>query len=245
MNAAVKNNEPVPSRTEVWKMFDRIAHRYDFLNRFLSMGQDVAWRKKMARYLPERENLYLLDLATGTADQIIFLLKASKRIGKADGMDLSTGMLEHGREKIEKMGLADTVSLREGNTIDIPSEDGIYDAVTISFGIRNVTDVHQGLSEMHRILKPGGRAMILECSLPENALIRKAYLFYFRHVLPKVGGAVSGDSYAYNYLNKTVETFPCGEAFCDLMRKAGFNEVKAHPLTLGIATIYVGDRSAA
>ena len=235
-------NESVPSRTEVWKMFDRIAHRYDFLNRFLSAGQDVSWRKKMAKHLPEGEGLYLLDLATGTADQILFFLKASKRISKADGMDLSVGMLDHGREKIQKLGLDGTITLSEGNTIDIPAKEQTYDVASISFGIRNVTDVHQGLSEMFRVLKPGGRALILECSLPENALVRKGYLFYFRHVLPKIGGIVSGDSYAYNYLNKTVESFPCGQAFCDLMSAAGFSEVKAHPLTLGIATIYQGDR---
>lgn len=243
MSAVVDNTEAVPSRNEVWKMFDRIAHRYDFLNRFLSAGQDVGWRKTMARHLPAGENLYLLDLATGTADQIIFLRKASSRIAQADGMDLSEGMLEFGREKIARLGWSDQVSLREGNTIEIPSEDEKYDVVTISFGIRNVTDVDQGLREMLRILKPGGRALILECSVPENRMVRGFYLFYFRYVLPKVGGLVSGDSYAYNYLNKTVETFPCGQAFCDLMTKAGFESVKRRRLTFGIATIYQGDRS--
>ena len=237
MTEEIENKEP--SRKEVWKMFDRIAHRYDLLNRLLSMGQDITWRKRMAKYLPSQVD-ELLDLATGTGDQIIFLRTAHKGINKAVGIDMSEGMLEHGREKITKLGWDDTVSLQVGDAMKPPFEDDRFDAATISFGIRNVIDVSESLGEMARVLKPGGKLLVLECSLPRNVVLKKLYLFYFRHILPLIGGMISGDSYAYNYLNKTVETFPCGEAFNDLMRGAGFTEVKANELTFGIATIYEG-----
>ncbi len=229
-----------PSRKEVWFMFDRIAHRYDVLNRSLSFGRDVAWRKRLRKHLPTDRELLLVDLATGTADQILFLLDGKAKIREAKGYDLSEGMLALGREKIGKKGLGDVVSLHTGDAMQSPQPDNSADVVTISFGIRNVLDVPTALADMKRALVPGGKLLILECSLPENKLVRKGYLFYFRHILPKLGGLVSGDSYAYNYLNKTVETFPCGEAFCALMREAGFEQVKAEPMTFGVATLYIG-----
>jgi demethylmenaquinone methyltransferase / 2-methoxy-6-polyprenyl-1,4-benzoquinol methylase len=230
-----------PPRNDVSSMFDRIAHRYDLLNRSLSFGQDVLWRKRMKRHLPDRADLKLLDLATGTADQLIFL-SSDPRIASGLGMDLAEKMLDIGREKIKKRNLASRFELKTGDAIHIPVDDASCDVVTISFGIRNVLDVEQGLREMFRVLKPGGRALILEFSLPGNAVMRKLYLFYFRHILPRIGGLVSGDAYAYRYLNKTVETFPYGEAFCALMRTAGFENVRANPLTFGIASIYQGDK---
>lgn len=229
-----------PSRKEVWKMFDRIAHRYDVLNRSLSFGRDVAWRKRLRRHLPADRELMLVDLATGTADQILFLLDGKAKIREAKGYDLSEGMLALGREKISKRGLNEVVSLHTGDAMQSPQPDSSADVITISFGIRNVMDVPTALTDMKRALVPGGKLLILECSLPKNKLVRKGYLFYFRHILPRLGGLVSGDSYAYNYLNKTVETFPCGEEFCDLMRAAGFGEVRHEPMTLGVATLYIG-----
>jgi demethylmenaquinone methyltransferase/2-methoxy-6-polyprenyl-1,4-benzoquinol methylase len=231
-----------PSRHEVWKMFDRIAVRYDFLNRSLSMGQDVAWRKRLRKHLPTDRPVNVVDLATGTADQILYLLGGQAEIARADGYDLSEEMLRVGRTKIVDRGLEDKVALHTGDAMACPAEDASADMVTISFGIRNVVDVPTALRDMLRILVPGGKLCILECSLPENRVIRALYLWYFRHVLPRIGGWVSGDSYAYNYLNKTVETFPCGEAFCRLMRDAGFKQVAAEPMTFGIATLYTGIR---
>ncbi len=221
-------------------MFDRIAHRYDVLNRSLSFGRDVAWRKRLRKHLPTDRELLLVDHATGTADQILFLLGGKARIAKAMGYDLSEEMLARGREKIEKLGVGDVVSLHTGDAMQSPQADNSADVVTISFGIRNVEDVPTALADMRRALVPGGKLLILECSLPENTFIRKSYLFYFRKILPRLGGWVSGDSYAYNYLNKTVETFPCGEAFCRLMREAGFEQVRAEPMTFGVATLYSG-----
>lgn len=229
-----------PSRKEVWKMFDRIAHRYDVLNRSLSFGRDVAWRKRLRKHLPEGREIVLVDLATGTADQILFLLNGKANIAKALGYDLSEEMLALGREKIARQGVGDVVSLHTGDAMRSPQGDSSADVITISFGIRNVEDVPTALADMRRALVPGGKLLILECSLPQQALVRKGYLFYFRHILPKLGGWVSGDSYAYNYLNKTVETFPCGEAFCALMRDAGFEAVRAEPMTFGVATLYSG-----
>ncbi len=233
-----------PSRREVWKMFDRIAPRYDLLNRFLSFRQDVFWRKRMARYLPTGDRLRLLDVATGTADQIFSLLRHAPRIERAVGVDMSERMLEMGRAKVVERGLAERVSLRTGDAAHIPEPDGTYDVVTISFGIRNVVDVVEALGEMRRVLRPGGRVLVLEFSLPEFRPFRALYLFYLRRVLPLLGGLLSGDREAYRYLNVTVETFPYGHAFCDLMRKAGLVKVASHPLTFGIATLYQGDAPA-
>ncbi len=239
---AAGNNGEQPSRREVWKMFDRIAHRYDLLNRLLSLGQDVVWRKRVAKHLPPQPGLHLLDVATGTGDLLIYLQEQNPNVASGVGIDMAERMLQHGRPKLRKRGIDDRFTLQTGDALHIPFPEGSFDAATISFGIRNVTDVPAGLREMFRVLKPGGRAIVLEFSLPQNALLRRLYLFYFRNILPRIGGLISGDSYAYRYLNETVETFPYGEAFCELMRAAGFQNVRATPLTFGIATIYQGDR---
>jgi demethylmenaquinone methyltransferase/2-methoxy-6-polyprenyl-1,4-benzoquinol methylase len=232
----------VPSRKEVWKMFDRIAHRYDLLNRLLSAGQDVIWRKKVGKFLPQKETLHVLDVATGTADLLIYMRETNPAVQSGVGIDMAEQMLAIGREKLTKKGIEKQFTLRTGNAEAIPFSDNQFDAATISFGIRNVTDVPKALREMQRVLKKGGRALILEFSLPENKLLRSLYLFYFRNILPKIGGLISGDFYAYKYLNNTVETFPYGKDFCKLMSDAGFKNVQMHPLTFGIATIYYGDK---
>lgn len=223
-------------------MFDRIAPRYDVLNRLLSFRRDVAWRRSMARFLPEREGLDLLDLATGTGDQLLSLLDHSKRIKRVTGVDMAERMLDIGRDKIKARGLQDRVQMRTGDATAIPAADANFDVVTISFGIRNVVDTSRGLAEIYRVLRPGGRALVLEFSTPENPLFRPIYLLYLRHILPLVGGILSGDIKAYKYLNRTIETFPSGDAFCALMRQAGFQATRANPLSLGIATIYQGDK---
>lgn len=232
-----------PSRMQAFKMFDRIAHRYDLLNRLLSGGTDVRWRKTMNRRIPDGKDLRVLDLATGTADVLIAMERACKNVASGVGLDMSGGMLKYGQQKLVSMGLDQKFRLVRGDATCLGLDEKQFDAVTISFGIRNVLDVNQGLEEMHRILKPGGRALILEFSLPANRPFRAAYLFYFRHVLPRLGALISGDSYAYRYLNETVETFPYGEDFCQLMRNAGFEDVTATPLTFGIASLYQGERS--
>ena len=223
-------------------MFNRIARRYDLLNRLLSGRRDVAWRKKMAGYLPPGKDLALIDIATGTADQILSLLEMSDRITKVVGIDLSEGMLAEGRKKITSRHLGGRVSLQLGDATRIPSGDETFDVATISFGIRNVVDVNLALREMFRVLKPGGRALILEFSIPGGRWVRAPYLFYFRHLLPRIGSLISGDGDAYRYLNRTVEHFLSGEAFASLMRAVGFTVLAIDPLTFGVATIYAGEK---
>jgi len=231
-----------PNKSEAPQMFDRIAHRYDLLNRLLSGRRDVAWRRQMAAMLPDRPDLELLDIATGTADVLLTLFERRKNIAHGVGADMAGRMLATGRDKVARAGLDDRIELVQADALALPFPDESFDAATIAFGIRNVTDVPRGLAEMHRVLRPGGRLLILEFSLPQNALIRWGYLLYFRHMLPRLGALISGDAGAYRYLNRTVEDFPYGEAFCELMRDAGFDNVADRPLTFGIASIYRGER---
>lgn len=237
----MKSQQTEPTRQDVWRMFNRIAPRYDFLNHFLSFNRDVTWRRAVADLLPPGDNLRVLDLASGTGDQLLALYD-SGRVRSGVGIDPAVAMLEIGRKKISERKLESVLCLKEGSAEHIDSEDRQFDAVSMAFGIRNVTDVGQSLNEIFRVLKPGGRALILEFSLPGGRINRAGYLFYLRHILPYLGSALSGDSAAYRYLNQTVETFPHGEVFCQLMREGGFRNVTPYPMTLGVATIYQGDR---
>lgn len=221
-------------------MFDRIADRYDLLNRLLSFRRDVAWRKKMLTYLPDRRPLDILDIATGTADQLLSFARIDGLMSNGVGIDMSEEMLAVGRRKIADRGLDQSLTLKTGDAMHVPFPDQSFDTVTISFGIRNVLDIEAGIAEMARVLRPGGTALILEFSTPVNRLFRPLYLVYLRHVLPILGGLISGEYKAYKYLNRTIETFPYGEDFCELMRRNGFAQAKPHPLTFGIATIYEG-----
>jgi demethylmenaquinone methyltransferase/2-methoxy-6-polyprenyl-1,4-benzoquinol methylase len=230
-----------PSRREVWKMFDRIAPRYDLINRLLSFGLDICWRRRMARYLPEAGKIELLDAATGTGDQMFMLIKRQPRIRKALGVDMSEAMMAVGREKCRRFRLDDRVEFKTGDAQRLPVADRAVNAVTMSFGIRNVVDMDLVFREMLRVLKPGGRACILEFSTPPSAVVRFFYLFYLRHILPRAGGWISGDAAAYRYLNRTIESFPCGQFFCDRMTRAGFKQARFAPLSMGIATIYYAD----
>lgn len=222
-------------------MFDGIAHRYDRCNRFLTFGTDCGWRNEMARRLPARENLTVLDLATGTADQAIAAVQKNSRVASVTGLDLSEQMLAIGRDKVAKAGLT-SVRLATGDATAIPEPDSSFDSVTISFGIRNVTSVPVALAEMFRVLKPGGRVLILEGTVPTSAICRFGYLFYMRQVLPRFAALLGGKPEAYRYLNQTIETFPAREEFCALMRAAGFTNVSWTSHTMGVATIYQGDK---
>jgi demethylmenaquinone methyltransferase / 2-methoxy-6-polyprenyl-1,4-benzoquinol methylase len=241
-NQSTNPDRDIPSRHDAPAMFDRIAHRYDLLNRVLSGGRDVIWRNRLLRHLPPGEDLQVLDVATGTADVLLTLINGSARVNCGAGIDLSERMLQIGRRKIAERGLGHRLTLQHGDAQKLPFADERFDVTTIAFGIRNVPEVPHGLAEMYRVLKPGGRALILEFSLPANRLVRRTYLLYFRHVLPRLGAMVSGDNFAYSYLNKTVETFPYGEQFCRLMHEAGFANVRSDVLTFGIATIYIGEK---
>jgi|GEM_PF-31382 len=234
---------PGPSREGVVGMFNRIAHRYDFLNRLLSMRRDVVWRKKMARFLPADRDLRVLDVATGTGDVLLTLVEESDRVKTGVGIDPAELMLRLGHDKIAQVGLGDVLQMVRADVNQLPFADNSFDVATVAFGVRNFASLQRGLSEMARVVRPGGRILVLEFSLPANRLIRWMYLKYFRHVLPRLGAMLSGDSYAYRYLNRTVETFPSGSQFCQYLAAAGFKHVHALPLTLGIASIYLGEAS--
>ena len=234
--------KPAPPRREVWNMFDRIANRYDFLNHLLSFGQDIVWRRKVSQYLPAKSNLSILDIATGTADQLISLLNCSSKISSAVGIDMAENMLHLAQRKIARRGLEEIISIQEGNVDNLKFEDNCFDVVTIAFGIRNFEDVDKSLTQIHRVLKTKGRLIILEFSIPTNKLFKRLYLFYFRKVLPTIGAIISGDRAAYRYLNETVETFPFGKEFRDILSARGFAETGEASLSWGIATIYYADK---
>jgi demethylmenaquinone methyltransferase/2-methoxy-6-polyprenyl-1,4-benzoquinol methylase len=228
-------------REQVEQMFDNISPKYDLLNRLFSMGIDQGWRRKVVRMLGEEPVGHLLDVATGTADLAIL---GSLKARQVTGADISEGMLKLGREKVARRGLADRVTLVQANSEQLPFPNATFDAVTVAFGVRNFEHLEQGVKDMVRVLRPGGRIFILEFSKPAKAPFKQLFRFYFHRVMPTVGKAISKDSAAYAYLPKSVDAFPEGAAFEDLMRAAGLGEVRSFALTGGIATLYRGRRPA-
>jgi len=233
-----------PTGSCVGRMFDRIAPTYDLLNRLLSFGRDSSWRRRAARCIEDRGPVRVVDLATGTGDLLTTLLRERLHIVDAVGLDCSEAMLRIGREKIRRCGLSDRVRLVRGDATSTPFPDESFDAVTMAFGIRNTPDARATLDEIHRLLAPGGTAVILEFSLPRNPVVRWGYLAYLRFVVPLIGAVVSGDRRAYRYLNQSIEAFHSPSAFCAMMEQAGFRDVSATPLTGGVASIYKGSRAS-
>lgn len=225
----------------VTAMFDQISPTYDLVNRVLSFGMDRLWRKKMVRYIPQKENSSLLDVATGTGDVLMEAFEQNKA-SMAVGIDLSKEMLKYAKEKFQRSPFTSQVSFIEANAQELPFEDNFFDAATISYGIRNVQDVDKALKEMHRILKKEGRVLVLEFSHPKNKLLKKLNLLYLRKCLPQIGQWLAKSKSSYQYLNKTIESFPYGNDFLNLLRKAGFKNCKAIPIMGGITTLYLGDK---
>ncbi|MBI2743157.1 MAG: bifunctional demethylmenaquinone methyltransferase/2-methoxy-6-polyprenyl-1,4-benzoquinol methylase UbiE [Chlamydiales bacterium] len=223
-------------------MFDAISPTYDTVNRVMTGGIDRRWRRELSSLLPSGDKLSLLDCATGTGDQLFSLMESSSTIATAVGIDLAQEMLKYAASKLETKPYKDRVQWIHASASDLPFAEATFDCLTISFGIRNVDDLSKSLQEFRRVLKSGGRLLILETSLPKNPLIRSAHLFYIRHLLPKIGGWLSKNRAAYVYLNKSAEAFPCGESFCSILREAGFKNVRAHPQTFGAVTIYQADK---
>jgi demethylmenaquinone methyltransferase/2-methoxy-6-polyprenyl-1,4-benzoquinol methylase len=224
-------------REQVEQMFDNISPKYDLLNRLFSLGIDQGWRRKVVRLLGREPVEHLLDVATGTADLAILGATKAKRV---TGVDISEGMLGHGRTKVAKRGLEQRIVLQRADSESLPFPDNTFDAVTVAFGVRNFEHLEQGMREMQRVLKPNGRLFVLEFSKPMKAPMKQLFRFYFHRVMPAVGRTVSKDSAAYTYLPKSVDAFPEGQAFLDILAKAGLREGKAEPLTGGIATLYTG-----
>lgn len=229
-------------RDQVAAMFDEIAPRYDILNRVLSFGIDVWWRKRAVALLADglgvRQPDRLLDVATGTADLAVEALSLRPR--EVVGVDISEGMLQGGREKLRKKGLNDRITLVQGDAADLPLPDDAFDGALVAFGVRNFEDLQAGLAGIRRVLRPGAPLVVLEFSHPTAFPVKQGYEFYSRHVLPRVGKAVSGSSEAYEYLPESVAAFPDGEAFLTVMRDAGFSAPLARPLTFGIVSLYRG-----
>lgn len=226
-------------REQVERMFDSISPRYDLLNRLFSLGIDQGWRRKVVRMVGEEPVDHLLDVATGTADLAILGSLKAKRV---TGADISAGMLKLGREKVARRGMSDRITLIQADSEQLPFAEATFDAVTVAFGVRNFEHLTRGVREMVRVLRPGGRLFVLEFSKPRKAPFKQLFRFYFHRVMPGVGKALSKDSAAYTYLPKSVDAFPEGPAFEQVMREAGLTEVRSIPLTGGIATLYRGRR---
>lgn len=236
---AVKPYSEEGSKTkQIATMFDNIAHRYDFLNRSLSMGIDIIWRKKAIAQLKDLQPKSILDVATGTGD---FALEAmSLNPDKITGVDISVGMLELGKEKIAKKKLSDKIEMVVGDSENLPFEDNTYDAATVAFGVRNFENLQKGLSDINRVLRPGGKLVVLELSTPKKFPIRQLFGFYFNNILPLFGKLLSKDDSAYTYLPMSVNAFPDGEDFLKVMTAAGFQRNTSKSLTFGICSLYTG-----
>ena len=228
-------------KKQVEKMFDKIAFRYDFLNHFLSAGIDVGWRKKAINLLRPLNPQSVLDVATGTGDMAILaskLLSAEKIIG----IDISDGMLDIGKKKIEKLGLQQRIELLKGDSETIIFSSNSFDAVTVAFGVRNFQDLELGLSEIKRVLKPGGKLVILECTKPKLPVIKNFYNLYLNLIAPLIGRVISKNKNAYQYLNESVQKFPERNDFVQILNKLGYKNASCKTLSLGISSIYCGEK---
>lgn len=228
-------------KQQVATMFDRIAFRYDFLNRFLSVGIDVSWRKKAIKELKTIKPQTILDVATGTADVAILTYKMLHP-QKITGIDISERMLELGRKKIFKQHLSEKIKLVNGDSETINFPDGSFDAITVAFGVRNFENVEKGLKEMLRVLKPGGKLVVLEFSKPKNLLFKGIYNLYMKVVAQRIGKMIAKNSDAYKYLNDSVQKFPEREGFINILNSTGYKNTYFKTLTLGICCIYCGSR---
>ena len=236
MAALPYKNSEQSKRDQVEEMFDNISPRYDLLNHLLSANVDKIWRRRSIKKLRTYQPTNILDIATGTGD---FAIAATKIRGtKITGIDISEGMLEVGRKKIEKKGLADRIVLQKADSENLPFENFIFDAAIVGFGVRNFEILENGLSEIFRVLKPGGVFFVLEFSKPRKAPFKQLYSFYFTKILPILGRMISKDSRAYTYLPESVNEFPDGDNFTAILNKIGFEKEKCFPQTFGIASIY-------
>ncbi len=228
-------------KEQVASMFDSIASRYDFLNRFLSLGIDQGWRKTAISYLKDKKINHLLDIATGTADMALMAYRQIQPL-KITGIDISEGMMQYGRIKIEQKGLRDTIQLSLGDSTAIPFEAAQFDGAMVAFGVRNFANLEKGLQEIYRVLMPGSKLVILEFSQPTSFWFKPIYTFYMKWVTPTVGKLFSGNKAAYTYLNESVIAFPEGTAFLTILEQAGFKNVSQQKLSLGICSIYCGSK---
>lgn len=226
-------------KEQVARMFDGISGRYDLLNRLLSMGIDIRWRRVALRMLRERGlPARVLDVATGTAD-LALALATDLPEAEVIGVDLSEGMLGVGRQKVERNGLRSRVRLEQADAENLPFEDGSFDAVTVAFGVRNFENLDKGLGELQRVLRPGGHLMVLEFSRPTSPLVKGLMNLYSRSLMPALGGWLSKDRAAYAYLPASVQVFPEGDAFEERLKQAGLQPLRQRRLSMGISSVYI------
>ncbi|MEM6299361.1 MAG: bifunctional demethylmenaquinone methyltransferase/2-methoxy-6-polyprenyl-1,4-benzoquinol methylase UbiE [Bacteroidota bacterium] len=228
-------------KEQVAEMFDNISKRYDLLNHVLSLGIDIGWRRKAIKIIREDKPKKILDIATGTAD---FAIEAARMLeaDKIIGVDISEGMLSVGRQKVAKRGLQELVQLRTGDSENLQFEDNYFDSLLVAFGVRNFENLEAGLSEMLRVVRPGGKVVIVEFSKPNAFPFKQIYNAYFQAILPVIGKVISKDDSAYRYLPESVQAFPDGDDFLRVLKKLGYQQTKCIPLTFGIASIYVGSK---
>lgn len=229
-------NKETGKKEQVRTMFNDIAPKYDLLNHVLSMGIDIQWRKKVRRLLSAIEPKRILDIATGTGDLAIELAKLKPQ--EIIGADIAVDMLKIGEVKVSKKGLANIIKLEPGDSENLRFDDNYFDAVTVAFGVRNYENLLKGLQEMNRVMRPGGLVAILEFSKPHAFPFKNIYNFYFKNILPNVGKMVSKNDEAYTYLPESVQQFPENKDFMEVMKKAGYKNIKQQRLTFGIATLY-------
>jgi len=228
-------------KEQVAQMFDNISGNYDNLNRVISFGIDTKWRKKVLKIVSDTKPKIILDIATGTGDLAILMSQTNAE--KIIGLDISAGMLEVGKKKIETKNLSNVIDLVLGDSEKIPFEDNYFDAITVGFGVRNFENLEKGFAEILRVLKPNGVFVILETSVPDKTPYKQGYKFYSKNILPIIGKLFSKDDSAYGYLSESAAVFPYGEALNNILRKIGFIDVVAMPQTFGVATIYSASKN--
>ena len=229
-------NQDSSRKEQVTRMFDNISGNYDFMNRLMTFGIDVKWRKKVVKMVAETKPRKILDIATGTGDFAIML--ADIKPEKIVGLDISQGMLEVGKKKVAEKGLDNLIEMVLGDSENLPFEDNSFDAVTVGFGVRNFENLDKGLSEINRVLRPGGIFVVLETSQPEKFPFKQGYKFYSKYIIPFLGRLFSKDKNAYEYLPESAEAFPYGQAFNNILKKNQFTSVQNYPLMFGAASIY-------
>jgi len=242
MNSGIKpyKDSDKSKKEQVATMFDNVSGNYDVLNRFMTLGIDVGWRKKVIELVKQKNPQTILDIATGTGDFAIMM--AALQPQKIVGLDLSKGMLAKGIEKVKSKNLEHLIEMIIGDAENLPFDDNYFDAITVGFGVRNFENLDRGLQEIYRVLKPGGIFAVLETSQPEKFPFKQGYKFYCKYIIPTIGRLGSKDKKAYTYLPESAAVFPYGKTFNNILEKNGFNTAKNIPLTFGAASIYTATK---